>query len=68
MDRKFSNKLKELRAEQNLSYKALSLKVGISTAQLCRWENGESDITSDNLIKLAEYFNCTIDYLVGREE
>ena len=65
--RKFCIRLKELRQERNLSIMALSKEIGISNATICRWENGLSDISSDNLIKLAKFFNVSIDYLVGLE-
>ena len=32
---------------------------------ILRWENGKSDITGENLKKLAEFFNVTTDYLLG---
>ena len=65
--RKFSVRLKDLRQERGLSIIALSKETGISNASICRWENDLSDISSDNLIKLAKFFNVTIDYLVGLE-
>ena len=64
-----SQRLKELREEKGLSKQALSkaLQIGVGST-LCRWERGEQDITSNNLIKLADFFDVTIDYLVGRTD
>ena len=36
-----------------------------SDMAILRWENGKSDITGENLKKLAEFFNVTTDYLLG---
>ena len=68
MKRKFADKLKELRIEQGLSYDKLSKLTGLAQSSLCDWEKGKNDITSDNLIILANFFNVTTDYLLGREE
>jgi len=61
----FSERLKELREEKGLPKLALAKAIQISDAAIGRWERGERDITSYNLIKLAKYFNVSIDYLVG---
>lgn len=64
----FSERLKELRAESGLSAMALGKSIGVSDMAILRWENGKSDITSENLKKLAEFFNVTTDYLLGLTE
>ena len=66
--RKFAERLKELRIENNLSIKALSIKVDIGVASICRWENGQADIKGDQLITLAKFFRVTTDYLLGLED
>ncbi len=65
--RKFSERLKELRTEKGLSDAALSRQIQVSDATISRWENGQSDIKSDQLILLAKFFNVTTDYLLGLE-
>lgn len=64
----FSERLKELRAESGLSAMALGKSIGVSDMAILRWENGKSDITDENLKKLAEFFNVTTDYLLGLTE
>lgn len=64
----FAERLKELRTEKNLSFKALSKEVGISSAALCRWENEKADIASDYLLILCKYFKVSADYLIGLED
>ncbi len=63
--RRFCERLRELRNEKGLSLDTISKETGISIATLSRWENGINDITSDNLIVLAKYFNVSTDFLLG---
>lgn len=64
---KFSERLKELRTEKNLSILALSKELKIGVASICRWENNQSDVKGDQLIIIANFFGVTTDYLLGRE-
>ena len=64
---KFSERLKELRNERQLSILNLAKEIGVSDATMCRWENGQNDVKGKDLIKLANYFNVSSDYLLGIE-
>lgn len=66
--RKFAERLKELRIEKNVSIMVLGKAINVSDASVCRWENGISDIKSDQLILLSQYFGVTTDYLLGLEQ
>lgn len=61
-------RLKELREINGLSQKQLAEKVGYKSNTICRWERGERDPSSRNLIKLADLFNVSIDYLLERSD
>lgn len=63
--RKFGERLKELREERGLSAQSLTKAVQIDDGTIGRWEKSQCDITSDNLIKLAGFFDVTTDYLLG---
>lgn len=63
----FSIELRRLRLEKNILQKDLAQIIGTSVQQVSRLETGESEPTIKHLLKLADYFGCTIDYLVGRE-
>ena len=65
---KFSKILKELRVEKNLSISTLSKQVGISSSALSRWELGQADIRSRDLVKLAKFYNVTTDHILGLED
>lgn len=45
--------------------KILSDKTGISTGNISDWKSGKSNPNAEALIKLAKYFNCSVDYLLG---
>ena len=61
-------RIKELREEKNLSQESLAKEIGTSQRNIGRWENEENEPSYMQLIKLAEFFNVSIDYLVGRED
>ena len=64
---KFSERLKDLRIEKGLSAKFLSKKIGVSDMSIFRWENNLADIKSEQIIKLAQFFEVSTDYLLGLE-
>lgn len=65
--REFAERLLELRKEKNISQAKLAKEIGVSFSVVCYWETDRSEPTAPNLIKLADFFNVSIDYLVGRE-
>ena len=65
---KFSERLKELRLEKNLTQTELAQETGISQAGIAKWETGDRNPSVDCLIILAKFFGVTIDYLVGLED
>ena len=66
--RNFAERLKELRQERGLSIAVLGKQTDIGAASIFRWEQGESDIKSDYLIRLSRFFDVTTDYLLGLED
>lgn len=60
-------KMKKYRLKLNLSQRELAEKVDIPQTTLFSYENGVNKPTLDNLIKLADFFNVSLDELVGRE-
>ena len=59
-------RLKKLRTERNLSQLKLSLDLNMNQNTISRYENLERQADYETLIKFANYFNVTIDYLLGR--
>ena len=64
---KLANRLKELRKLSNLTQKDVSLKLGITARRYQALELNESLPKLSILIALADTFNVSLDFLVGRE-
>lgn len=60
--------LKELRKEAKLSQRELALIFSVTQQAICKYENGLSEPGLQTLIKMADFFNTSIDYLVGRTD
>lgn len=61
------NNLKSLRVSQELSQKQLSGKTNIPRANISRYETGENIPPLDVLCVFADFFDTTLDELVGRD-
>lgn len=61
-------RLRELRKQQKMSQEDLAKILGVTQATLSGWENEKYEIDNSSLLKCAEYFNVTVDYLLGRDE
>ena len=55
-----------IKAKHSSSYK-FAKAAKISRATLHHWSSGYREPLLDNLVKLADYVDCTLDYLIGRE-
>lgn len=64
-ENKFKDILKELRTERNLGQVELAKEIGVSKGVISLWGNGLREPTMYSLILLAEFFNVSIDELVG---
>ena len=68
MRNKFSERINELRIENNLSRAELAQKLNVSVRLISYWENGQRECDFDMLIKIADLFSVSIDYLLGRKD
>ncbi len=60
------NRLRELRKQHNVSQKELADAIGAnSPVVISNYERNKNDIPVDNAKKIAEFFNCTLDYLLN---
>lgn len=66
MDRNFPVILCELRKEKGLSQKEAAAKLGVSQALLSHYEKGIRECGQSFLIKVADFYGVTCDYLLGR--
>ena len=60
------NRLKELRQAAKLNQIEAAKLFGVAQSTLSGWETGKTQIDYDNLIKIADYYKVTLDYLLGR--
>lgn len=65
---KFSERLKNLRKEVGLTQVDVAGKLGISQQAYASWERGIKRPTQENLVKIAQVLNVSVDYLVGNLE
>lgn len=68
MRNKFAERLKELRMEAGLSRKQLAEDVGTHLRNISYWELGQRECDFDTLIALASALDCTVDYLIGKND
>ena len=59
--------IKKLRTEHNLAQKDLAEKLNVEAYTVSDWEQGRCEPSIDMLIKIADYFGVTIDYLVNHK-
>lgn len=64
----FAERLKELREEAGISMQQLGAAIDASDAAICKWEHGEVEPKACYITRLADYFDCTADYLLGRAD
>ncbi len=60
-------RLKELRKQRKISQLKLALDLNMNQNTISRYENHEREADYETLIILADYFNVTVDYLLGRD-
>lgn len=61
-------RLKELRKKANLTQKEMGEILGVNQRTYSNYELGDRDMSPETLIKLADFYNVTIDYLLGRTD
>ncbi len=61
-------RITQLREEAGLSQRALAKKAGASPKAVNFWESGKVDPSAKYICALADVFECTTDYLLGRED
>ena len=64
----FSERIIEIKLNKNLLQKDIANAIGVSPRNYQRYEKGEQQPTLPIVIKLADYFDVSIDYLVGRTD
>lgn len=64
----FGKVLKHLRIKKNLGQVALAKKFNVSQVIISMWENGLREPSMSNIVAIADFFNVSVDFLLGRED
>lgn len=59
-------RLKELRKQRNVTQLKMAMDLNMNQNTISRYENGDREAGYRELIIIADYFNVSIDYLLGR--
>lgn len=63
----YYQRLRDLREDHDLTQKEIAAVLGIDQRVYSTYETGKREIPVHHLIKLADYYNVTTDYLLGRK-
>ncbi len=61
----FTN-IRAMREDRDLRQRELAAVLSVSQNTYSQYENGVIELTAENLIKLADYYDVSVDYLLGR--
>lgn len=61
-------RIRSLREDRDLTQKQIAQLLGMSQTGYSKYETGENDIPTAVLIKLADFYGTTTDYLLGRTD
>lgn len=61
-------RIRDLREDKDLTQKEIGKILGMSQTGYSKYETGENDIPSVVLIKLARFYNTSVDYLLGETD
>ncbi len=61
-------RLREIRKSRNISQTKLAIDLNTTQNTISRWENGLREPGIEELIRIADYFNVSLDYLLERAD
>lgn len=61
-------RIRDLREDRDLNQTAVARMLGMSQTGYSKYETGENDVPTAVLIKLARFYNTSIDYLLGETD
>lgn len=64
----FQKRLNSIRKDKQITLSDLGAHCGYSHSAVVKWENGQCEPSIATLIKIADYFDVSLDYLLGRTE
>lgn len=64
----FYRRIRELREDHDMTQTDVAVQLGMKQPQYFRYEQGYRDVPTDVLIKIADMFNTSVDYILGRTD
>lgn len=64
----FKDRLRELRKEKGVFQQEIAALVGTSKMAVSHWEKGHSEPSIAQLIILSDFFNVSVDFLIGKKD
>ncbi len=61
-------RIRFLREDKNMSQKQLASILGVSQTGYSKYETGENDMPTTILLKLADFYGTSVDYILGRTD
>ncbi|MCH5314896.1 MAG: helix-turn-helix transcriptional regulator [Eubacterium sp.] len=61
-------RIRDLREDRDLKQKDLAVYLAIDQSTYSDYENGRINVPIEQLIKIADYYNVSVDYIVGRTD
>lgn len=61
-------RIRDLREDRDMTQKQVAQVLGMSQTGYSKYETGENDIPTTVLLKLADFYGTTVDYLLGRTD
>lgn len=61
-------RIKDLMMTERLSQYALAKSINVSQSTICNWLNGKKEPSVESLWKLADFFDVSVDYIIGRKK
>ncbi|MBE6707103.1 MAG: helix-turn-helix transcriptional regulator [Ruminococcaceae bacterium] len=62
------NRIRDLREDRDMNQTQIAQMLGMSQTGYSKYETGENDIPTSVLIKLAKFYNTSIDFLLGQTD
>lgn len=62
------NKIKDLRKARGLTQEELAKKLNVKQNTISNWESEKTEIDKSSILFLCDYFNVSVDYLLGRDQ
>jgi len=61
------NRIREIRKKHNMTMKQLGTEIGVAESTISQYETGKRQPDNETLLKIGEFFNVTVGYILGAE-